>query len=234
MRQTVLFLPGLLCDATLWRAQVAALSAEVDCVVADVTLDDSIAGMARRAIEGLPDRFAVCGLSMGGYVALEVMRLVPERVSRLCLMDTSARADTDDQARRRRMLMAMTRGNRFRGVTPRLLPLLLHPDRLADAALGTEIMAMADRVGRAAFLRQQAAILARPDSRDFLPAIAAPTLVAHGEADQLIALDHAEEMRAAIPHARLHVLPRCGHLPPMEAPEDASRLLYQWLIADQL
>jgi pimeloyl-ACP methyl ester carboxylesterase len=234
MRETVLFLPGLLCDATLWRAQVAALSAAMDCVVADVTLDDTLDGMARRAIETLPPRFAVCGLSMGGYVALALMRLAPERVTRLCLMDTSARPDTREQAQRRRVLMAMTRGNRFRGVTPRLLPLLLHPDRLSDAALSAEIMAMADRVGREAFLRQQTAILARPDSRPMLGRIAVPTLVIHGEADQLILLDHAAEMREAIPGARLTIMPGCGHLPPMEDPEATGLHLYEWLTGDGL
>jgi pimeloyl-ACP methyl ester carboxylesterase len=229
MPKTVLFLPGLLCDAGLWRAQVAALSATHDCVVADLTRDDGIDAMAARAIEGLPERFAVCGLSMGGYVALALMRLAPHRVDRLCLMDTSARPDTEAQARRRRGLMAMTRGNRFRGVTPRLLPSLVHPDRLAEPALGAEVMAMAERVGREAFLRQQTAILGRPDSRPFLPAIACPTLVASGEADQLLPLDHATEMREAIPGARLAVLPGCGHLPPLEDPDATTLLLCGWL-----
>jgi pimeloyl-ACP methyl ester carboxylesterase len=234
MRPTVLFLPGLLCDAALWRSQIAALSGEFDCCVADLAQDDAIDDMAARAIATLPDRFAVCGLSMGGYVALAVMRLAPKRVTRLCLMDTSARPDTPEQARRRRGLMAMTRGNRFRGVTPRLLPMLLHPDRLGDAALGDEVMAMADRVGRDAFLRQQTAILGRPDSRPDLPRIATPTLVAHGEADQLIPLDHAEEMRNGIPGARLEILAGCGHLPTLEAPDATASLLYQWLTADGL
>ena len=227
--QTVLFLPGLLCDAALWRAQVTALSEHADCRIADLAQDDTIEAMARRALAGLADRFAVCGLSMGGYVALALMRLAPERIARLCLMDTSARPDTEQQATRRRGLMAMTRRNRFRGVTPRLLPSLLHPDRLGDAVLKGEIMAMAERLGRDAFLRQQTAILGRLDSRPFLPMIAAPTLVAAGEADQLIQLEHASEMAVAIPGARLEIIPGCGHLPPLELPEATTALLYRWL-----
>ena len=234
MPQTVLFLPGLLCDAALWRVQVEALGPNAHCVVADLTADDSIDAMARRAIEHLPPRFAVCALSMGGYVALALMRLVPERVTRLCLMDTSARPDTEAQARRRRGLMAMTRGNRFRGVTPRLLPSLIHPDRLSDTLLTAEIMAMADRVGREAFIRQQTAILGRPDSRPFLADIAVPTLVASGEADQLLPLDHATEMQSLIAGSRLAVLPGCGHLPPLEAPQETSLLLCEWLSEDGL
>jgi pimeloyl-ACP methyl ester carboxylesterase len=125
--------------------------------------------------------------------------------------------------------MAMTRGNRFRGVTPRLLPSLVHPARLDDAALGGEIMAMAERLGAEVFIRQQTAILGRIDSRPFLPAIAAPTLVVSGEADQLLPLEHAAEMADAIPGARLAVMPGCGHLPPLEDPDNTTLLISKWL-----
>ncbi len=177
----------------------------------------------------VPGRFALCGLSMGGYAALALMRLAPQRVTRLCLMDTSARPDTPEQSRRRRGLMALTQGNRFRGVTPRLLPQLLHPHRLSDTALCADITAMADRVGRDAFLRQQRAILQRPDSRPFLPRIGVPTLIAVGSHDSLTPPDLAEEMAERIPGAALRVIPDTGHLPPMEAPQAATELMRQWL-----
>jgi pimeloyl-ACP methyl ester carboxylesterase len=166
---------------------------------------------------------------MGGYAALAVMRLAPRRVTRLCLMDTSARPDTPQQARRRRGLMALAARSRFRGVTPRLLPQLLHPDRLADAALGAEIIAMADRVGRAAFLRQQRAILNRPDSRPDLENIGVPTLVAVGSGDALTPPELAEEMAERIPGAVLRVIPDAGHLPPLETPQAVNELLRAWL-----
>jgi pimeloyl-ACP methyl ester carboxylesterase len=229
MAQTVLFLPGLLCDAALWQAQVEVLSATWTCVVADLTKDEAIEAMVARAMANLPDRFAVCGLSMGGYVALGLMRLAPERISRLCLIDTTARADTQEQARRRRVLMAMTRGNNFRGVTPRLLPQLVHPDRLGDAALTSTIMDMAARVGRDAFLRQQMAIMGRPDSRPILKDIRVPTHILHGDADRLIPLDHAVEMANAIPGARMNVVRGCGHLPTLEDPAALTLLLSKWL-----
>lgn len=227
-RPTVLLLPGLLCDARLWRDQVVALADRYAVAVADLTLDDSLGGMAERALRLVPSRFALCGLSMGGYVALEVMRRAGGRVDRLALLDTSARPDTPDSARRRRALLAEVRAGRFRGVTPRLLPQLLHPSHLAGP-VGAEVTAMAERVGKDAFLRQQAAILGRPDSRQDLAGIAVPTLVGVGEADVLTPPEHAAEMAAGIPGARLAVIPDSGHLPPMEQPAQVTALLREWL-----
>jgi pimeloyl-ACP methyl ester carboxylesterase len=229
MTEDVLLLPGLLCDDRLWRDQCRALP---QAVVADLALDDSVTDMAARALAWMPGRFALCGLSMGGYVALAVMRLAPERVTRLCLMDTSARADTPEQARRRRGLMAMTRGDRFRGVTPRLLPQLLHPDHLADAALCQTVLDMAERVGRDAFLRQQQAILSRPDSRPELPGITVPTTVVVGSHDVLTPPALSAEMAGLIPGAALVTVPGCGHLPPLERPAVVTELLQTWLAAD--
>lgn len=224
--------PGLLCDARLLRDQVEALSADMNCIVADCTLDDTLDGMVHRALLTAPARFALAGLSMGGYAALALMRMAPERVAALCLMDTSARPDTPAQARRRRGLMVLVaKGNRFKGVTPRLLPLLLHPDRLQDQAMCDDVMAMADRVGQAAYLRQQAAIVGRIDSRPTLPRISVPTMVAVGAGDQLTPPDLAAEIANGIPGAALHVVDGAGHLLPMERPEATTSLMRAWLDA---
>jgi len=223
----LLLLPGLLCDARLWRDQIAGLAA--DATVADLTQDDSVGAMAARALAAAPPRFALAGLSMGGYVAFEIMRRAPERVSRLMLFDTSARPDTAEQSRRRRGLMALTRAGKFRGVTPRLLPMLVHPDRVDEQPLAGEVMAMADRVGKAAFLRQQTAIMGRPDSRPDLPRIAVPTLMVVGAQDALTPPEHAREIAAGIPGARLEEIAECGHLPTMERPEIATALMAGFL-----
>jgi len=233
-RPALLLFPGLLCDARLWRDQVEALSDSIACIVADCTQDDSLDAMAQRALAAMPGRFAVAGLSMGGYAAMALLRLAPERLTGLCLMDTSARPDTPEQARRRRGMMALVaRGKRFKGVTPRLLPLLLHPDRLGDQAICDDVMAMADRVGQAAYLRQQAAIVARPDSRPDLARVAVPTLAAAGAGDQLTPPELAAEIAALVPGADLQVVERAGHLLPMERPDAATALLRRWLDATQ-
>lgn len=228
----LLLLPGLLCDARLWRDQAATLGEVARPVVADLTHDDALPAMAERALAAVPDGapLALCGLSMGGYVAFEILRRAAGRVARLALFDTSARPDTPEQTRRRRALLALSESGMFRGVTPRLLPQLLHPDHL-HGPLGDEVMAMAERVGRAAFHRQQRAIMHRPDSRPDLPGIRVPTLVAVGEGDALTPPELSEEMAALIPGARLARVPGAGHLLPMEAPEAATRLLREWLAA---
>lgn len=230
MNDDLLFLPGLLCDDRLWRDQLAIFP---QAVVADLTQDDHVDAMAYRALALMPGRFALCGLSMGGYVAQAVMRIAPERVARLCLLDTSARADTPEQSRRRRGLMAMTRGNRFRGVTPRLLPQLLHPDTLGDTTLAQAVQDMADRVGREAFLRQQQAILTRPDGRADLAAIRIPTCIGVGAQDILTPPLLAEEMAGLIPGARLVLIEGAGHLPPMERPSDTNAMLRNWIFGAQ-
>lgn len=225
----LVLLPGLLCDAALWHGQAAGLADVADSRVADLTQDDSLAAMARRVLWAAPPSFALAGLSMGGYCAFEVMRQAPERVARLALLDTSARADTPEQTAHRRGLIELAEKGEFKGVTPRLLPLFLHPDRLADAALTGAVMVMAERVGKEAFLRQQKAIMSRGDSRPTLATIRCPTLVLCGRQDQLTPLALHEEMASLIAGARLDVIDRCGHLSAMERPEAVTAELRQWL-----
>jgi len=227
----LVLLPGLLCDKTLWRSQIEALGDVAEPWVADLTQDDSIAAMVRRLLAAAPPRFVLAGLSMGGYCALEVMRQAPERVERLALLDTGARADTPEQTSRRRGLIELAEKGEFKGVTPRLLPLFLHPDRLKDAKLVGEVTAMAERVGKDAFLRQQKAIMGRVDSRPSLGSIRCPTLMLCGRQDALTPPDLAEEIAAGIPGARLDLIDNCGHLSTMERPDAVNAELRQWLTA---
>lgn len=226
---SLIFLPGLICDHELWRDQMIAFSTHYDCRVADLTRSDSIAEMARSVLQDAPPRFNLAGLSMGGYVAFEVLRQAPGRVARLALLNTRARPDTDDeQARRKELVQAAGIGN-FKGATGRLLPLFIHEERLNDEDLTADIAKMAERVGKDAFIRQQTAILNRPDSLADLGGITCPTLVMGGRQDKLTPVACHEEMATAIPGARLVIIEDCGHLSPMEHPDRVNDELQRWL-----
>jgi pimeloyl-ACP methyl ester carboxylesterase len=227
----LMLLPGLLCDAALWAPQVAALSDIADPSVADLSRDDSLAGMARRVLSAAPARFALAGLSMGGYVAQEIMRRSPERVTRLALLDTSARADTLERAAQRRGFIELAHKGQFKGIQPRMLPVYLHPDHLQDKAITDAVLAMAERVGKDAFLRQQQAIMNRPDGRGDLKRIAVPTLVLCGRDDQATPYEHNAEIAGLIPGATLVAIDRCGHLSTMEKPAEVSAAMRRWLAA---
>jgi pimeloyl-ACP methyl ester carboxylesterase len=228
-RTTLLLLPGLLNDAALWHNQLADLADAATPIVGDLTRHDSIAAMAAAMLAEMPDSFSLAGLSMGGYVAQEIMRQAPHRILRLALLDTNARADTEEQRARRRGLIELAGKGHFKGVTPRLLPLLLHPAHLADPALTQSVMAMAERVGPAAFLRQQTAIMGRRDGRADLARIACPALVLCGKQDFLTPPALHEEMAAAIPGASLVMIEHCGHLSALEQPTQVSAALRLWL-----
>jgi pimeloyl-ACP methyl ester carboxylesterase len=228
---SLVLLPGLLCDAALWAPQAAALSDRVNVWIADLTRHDSISGMAAAVLREAPvERFALAGLSMGGYVAQEMMRQAPRRVERLALLDTRARPDEPEETERRRALMELAQRERgFVPVTNRMLPLLVHPSRVKDEPLVRTVREMAERVGVAAYLRQQTAIIARPDFRASLASIRCPTLVLCGREDALTPLAFHEEIAAAIPGAELTVIESCGHLSTLERPEEVNAALGAWL-----
>jgi pimeloyl-ACP methyl ester carboxylesterase len=227
----VLMLPGLLCDAALWRAQVEGLADRAAVVIPDLTLDDSVAAMAARALAAAPPRFSLAALSMGGYVAFEMLRQAPDRIERIALIATSAAPDSPERAEQRRRAMASLRYGRFAGVTSRMLPQLIAPQHL-DGPVGQTVMAMAKRVGPDAFLRQQQAILTRPDSRPLLSTLTVPVTIIVGDGDILTPPAESEAIRAGIPHATLHRLPDCGHLPALEQPDIVTSLLRDWLGVD--
>ena len=226
----LVFVPGLLCTEVLWAHQLAYLSELADCSVADVTGADTIDGLAEGVLEQAPAEFALCGLSMGGIVAHAIMRLAPERVTRLALLDTSARADTPEQTVRRLALIAMVESGDFAGVIETLLPVLIHPDRLQDAALKDGIATMCRAVGPEAFLRQVNALIGRPDVRGRLATYGVPTLALCGRQDAVTPLEFHEEIVDAIPGSELAIIEECGHMSTMERPHAVTALLRQWLL----
>lgn len=229
MTPTLLLLPGLLNDHRLWAHQAAAAEPHVRVQVADLTQDDSLTAMAARVLAAAPERFALAGLSMGGYVAMEILRRAPERVERLALLDTTARPDLPDQTQRRKDAVAIAQAGGFEKIMPTMLPMLVHPDHLALERVGGLAKDMARAVGADAFVRQQHAIMHRPDSRPGLPRITCPTLVLVGADDAVTPLDRAEEMAGLIPDSRLEVVADCGHLSTLEQPDAVSAAMLRWL-----
>lgn len=217
MYQPIVFLPGLICDQRLWRDVIDGLSGDVAPMVADLRLDGSIAAMAARTLAAAPPRFALAGLSMGGYVALEIMRRAPGRVSHLALLDTTARADTEERRETRRKGIEMIGQGKFIGVSRGLLGQLVAPHHLGTP-LADEVQAMSERVGPEVYIRQQRAIMDRIDSVPFLKDIAIPTLVGVGELDKMTPPELAAEMAQNIPGAELVQFPDAAHLPTMENP----------------
>lgn len=225
----VLFLPGLLCDQALWAHQTNHLSDIAEGLVADLTQDSSIPAMAERVLRAAPPHFALIGLSMGGYVAFEILRQAPQRVTKLALLDTQARPDTPEARQQRQGLIDLAQKGEFKGVTTRLLPRLIHNSRLMDDALTGVIMRMAESVGREAFARQQTAIMNRVDSRPDLPDIKCPTLVLCGREDALTPLALHQEMVQLIPGTVLSIVEDCGHLSALERPHAVTAMLRHWL-----
>ena len=226
----LVLVPGLLCDALLWSGQIEALGAEFKCWVADHTRSETMAGVAADVLRDAPfERFALAGLSMGGYIALEIMRQAAHRVDRLALLDTSARADTPEQLEKRKGLISLAKRGRFIGVTQGLLPLFIHRGRLGDEKLVNTVKKMARNIGRDAFIRQEQAIMSRTDSLALLPTITCPTLVLCGRQDAVAPLERHQEMAGGIPGARLAVIEECGHLSTLERPAEVSAALRAWL-----
>ncbi|WP_282281624.1 alpha/beta fold hydrolase [Pseudomonas sp. PS02302] len=224
----LILLPGLLCDQRLWATQAADLADTCPVSIPDLTREVGIAALARRVLAEAPPRFVLGALSMGGYVAFEILRQAPERVVRLALFDTMASPDTPERATQRRAMLDLAERGRFLGISPQLLPRLIHASRLGTPVADT-VLAMGKAVGKEAFLRQQQSIIDRPDSRPTLAQVQVPTLIVVGAQDQLTPPAEAELMAAGIQGSRLVVLDDCGHLPPLELPERTTSLLREWL-----
>ncbi|MBV8144574.1 MAG: alpha/beta fold hydrolase [Gammaproteobacteria bacterium] len=225
----IVLIPGLLASPRMYAAQIPQLWRMGPVTIADHTRDDSMAAIAQRILAAAPARFALAGLSMGGYIAFEMLRQAPERIARLALLDTSARADAPEQSAMRRAQMSLAAQGRLAEVVEQQFPRLVHRQRRGDAALRAVFTLMAEEVGAQAFARQQTANIGRSDSRAALGSIRCPTLVLVGEGDELTPPERAAEIAAGIPGARLVTIAQSGHMSTLEQPDEVSRALLEWL-----
>ncbi len=227
----IVFVPGLNCSARLYAPQIPELWHFGPVTVADHTRDDTMAAIAKRILDAAPPRFAYVGLSMGGYIAFEVMRQAPERVVKLALLDTSARADVPEITELRGQRIALAEGGRFDEVIESTWEPLVHPSLRAGGTLKAIHVAMCRDVGPQAYVRQQKACRARIDQRPMLPSIKCPTLVLVGAQDEPTPPHLADEIAAGIPGSRLVKVPECGHLSTIERPQAVTEALATWMAA---
>jgi pimeloyl-ACP methyl ester carboxylesterase len=226
---SLVLVPGLLCSAPVYGPQIEALWPHGPVTIADHRRDNEIGALAARILAAAAPRFALVGLSFGGYIALAMMRQAPERIDRLALLDTSARPDTPEQCAARHAFIAMAEDGRFGEVVDTLALRYLHRDRHKDVRLRNIVRAMAADTGPEAFIRQQQATMSRPDSRPRLGDIRCPTLVLGGDSDELTPPDLSREIAAGIPGSKLVIVPACGHLSTIERPEAVNAALAEWL-----
>jgi pimeloyl-ACP methyl ester carboxylesterase len=227
-RPQLILLPGLLNDAELWRDQVDGLADVARCQVPDLTQGESLGALARQVLDTAEPSFALAGFSMGGYVAQEIARLAPERIARLALVDTGIRVDTPERAAQRRATNAAAqRPGAFLGIADRLMASYVDVSRLDDKDLTGRIQAMTQRLGREVFLRQNS--LPRVDGEAALRALRCPIVIICGENDAITPLAGQRAMARAIGCSHLVVIPKAGHMTPMEAPGPVNGALRHWL-----
>lgn len=224
----LLLLPGLVNDARVWQAAMDALRSDADPAVGDLRTRDTMSALAADVLSHAPDRFAVAGLSMGGYCALEIVRQAPERVAGLALVDSSARPDTPESRANREKQIERSRTD-YPALVAELVPKWIHPSRVHEPEVAGVVRAMALDAGAATFAQQQRAIMSRADSRPSLPAIRCPAVVICGSDDALIPREVHAELARGIPGASLEVIGTCGHLAPLERPAAVSEVLRAWL-----
>ena len=224
----ITLLPGLACDAELWRDQVPALSAMRPVQMSDVhTRCTALPQMAEALLAEQAGEVILCGTSMGGMLALEVQRQAPQRVRALALLASSARPDTPELIQLRSDAIVLFEQGRMREVLQANLAFAFDPAHVSK--LASAYLAMVERAGAAQLIAQNRAVMARPDSRPWLAGIRCPTLVVCGQSDLLTPPEHSREIAAAIPGARLELIARCGHLLTWEQPGQVNRLLADWL-----
>lgn len=229
MLPQLILVPGLLNDAELFRDQIAGLSDVARLVVADITRGETLAALSAEVLNIAEDRFALAGFSLGGVVAQEVMRIAPERVTHLALMNTTMLADRPDRAAQRQRLIAMARNSdKFHGFGEKLLETYFAPRSLLNPAMAVRVRGMTGRLGAEVFIRHS--LIERPDSHDTLRGVKCPVLVLCGEHDALTPPALHQDMTSAMPGSQLVIVPDAGHLTPIEQPDAVNSALRQLLL----
>lgn len=229
MPETLLLLPGMMCDERLFESQIARFSSERPVVVASLSGQSSFAALANDILRNAPPRFALAGLSMGGIAAMEIVRQMPERVTRLALLDTNHLAESEERGKVRDKQIDHVRAGGLRAV----MRDEMKPNYLADGpnkqAILDLCMSMAETLGEQTFVQQSQALNQRADQTDTLRSVTVPALIMCGKEDTLCPPARHEMMHQLIAGSTLAIVPGAGHLPPLEQPERTNELLAAWL-----
>ena len=227
--QPLILLSGLLCDELIWADVADRLRDRADIRIVAFPGFSSIAGMAERVLETAPPRFALAGHSMGGRVALEIVRREPGRVTRLALLNVGVHALRDNEVKSRGELVRIGREHGMSAVAAEWLPPMMGASKSRIAELMPRLTAMVERSTPESFAGQIKALIERPDAEAVLATISVPTLLLSGTADAWSPLAQHKEIQRQIPHATLVAIEQAGHMAPIEQPEAVAQALREWL-----
>lgn len=230
-RQRLVLVPGLVCDRQVWRHQTTFLNEIATISIAAAPGRDSMREMAAEALNDAPDQFALAGFSMGGYVALEMLRQAPERVTRLALLDTSSKADTPEKTESRLKTIAACRAGNYDDIIQEMFKVLLHPDH-QHSDLRPFVTSMAARVGSDSFVLRHKAMMNRQDGFDLLAQTKIPVRAICGRQDAMTSVQDHQDIANTAPNGRLSIIEECGHMTILERPQAATALLRDWLLYD--
>ncbi|CAH0536656.1 alpha/beta fold hydrolase [Vibrio marisflavi] len=226
----LLWLPGLLCDETLFAPVNGLLLERVKPICAELQALDSMAALAKDILDSAPDSFILGGLSMGGILAFEVYRQAPERVKGMILLDTNSADEKQEVTDKRNLLVAKAHSGQFSSITPdHLLPVLIHPERAADTSLTGDICQMAENIGVDKFASHAQALATRPDAQPLLSQISVPSLIICGRDDLLCPIENHLLMDEMIANSALVVIEQCGHLSTLEKPKVVADAINRWI-----
>lgn len=225
----MILIPGLGTSPRTYSNIIPELWQHGSVTIVNYAQNDSIEAMAKQILADAPEQFALIGHSMGGYIAFEIMRQAPERVSKLALLNTSARSDNDEAKQKRQEKIEQAKQGKFAEIIKGTLPAFVHPSHKDDKNLQEIITAAHNDAGAENYIRQQTAIMNRKDSRPDIKDITIPTLVLTGDDDKLLPLEHSQEIVNAIRGAKLVVVTQAGHMAALEQPREVSKALVEWL-----
>lgn len=227
--QNLILIPGLLNDERLWKYQIKALNHQAHMIIPEIKGYSDITAQARYILETAPEKFALAGLSMGGYIAMEILKQAPERVTKAAFLDTTWLVDETPKRKQREDMINLSAHGRFEGVTSLILKQILAEENLKNHALVAEIKDMAKRVGQKEFVNQQKLILSRTDSQVLFSQLHIPALCLVGAQDKITPIAVMKEMAEALPKGYYCEIAGAGHLPPLEQPNAVNAAMQIWL-----